>query len=323
MPLAFTERFPWAVEFSTPAVKKPGPGFFTAGVENSTATGNLSVDSNGTAVWTPNASAADYQYVRLGLSNLSGWNGLRVEVMSPTPVPLVERLWYGSTFFDVSGYPTVVPTAKNLWQYWFLYPAGDLDMPSSLLDHLGNVTALELGLLPPGPADPISLSNLALVQVTTPRLASVELAPVPANATTLNISLPPTGRLGFLLVSSGSFPVAAPYVRDTQSQPSATELDFTGSTSGWGILALAQTYSPQWTVSGRGAGPLAEVDVGLTGWLVNATAATALHVRYGGQALEGEALYIEVAAVPIALTPWWYRGLRAFFAARRRAPGAP
>lgn len=301
-------------------VNSSAPGFFSAGVENSTFRGNLSAVGNGSAVWTPDSAVDAFQYVRLNVSDLQGWNGLQVTVAGAAPVPLVERLWSGSTFFDVSGYPTVVPTAKNLWRYWFVYPAGDEGMPSTLLQHLGNVTSVEVGLRPPAPAPALTLSNVTLLAATAPRLTSVDLGPVAADGATLNVSLPPSGRLGVLEVSTGSFPTPTPYLRDVSPQGSPTHLRFGGGASGWGVLTLAQTYSSEWQLSGA-SGALAQVDVGLTGWLVNATPSAVFSVQYGGDQLEQQALILESVAVPLALIPWGVVGYRA--ARRGRFGGAP
>jgi hypothetical protein len=118
-------------------------------------------------------------------------------------------------------------------------------------------------------------------------------------------------------VGLGPSPIDYTFERYLGRQVSPTDLTVQTSGSGWGILLVAQSYSPLWTLSG-GIGPAfhAVANVGLNGWLVNTSHSIQWHAAYSGDSLERTALVLEASAgVPIAI------GL-GVVAMRRRGRGA-
>jgi hypothetical protein len=297
-------------------VNDSAPGYFLAGEDNRTINSSRFVavtTQNGTTFvnWTPSPNASNFQYLELGLHNLSGWNGFAVDVaripatlpQKASGLPLEGRISYGGSSFDLPAYPTIVPTDPSISQYRFLFPSGGYGMPADLRKNLENFSYLQIGLPSPGFNGSLVLSNLTLLDVSTPPLSPATIGNIPATATNLTVSLAPTGRLGFLEVSTGAYPVPRPYDRDVLPQPGPTDLSISPAATGWGIVSLAQTYSTFWQLSGSGSPAPAVVDVGLTGWLVNSTAGAEWHVTYLGDSLERTSLELEAVAVPVVAIP--------------------
>ena len=159
-------------------------------------------------------------------------------------------------------------------------------MPAELLGNLSNLSYVEIGVAPPGYNGSLVISNLTLLSVSTPPLSPASIGLIPATATNLTVALPPTGRLGFLELSTGAYPQALPYDRDVLPQAGPTDLTMSPTATGWGVLTLAQTYSPLWQLTGPGPSDPSVVDVGLSGWLVNSTTDAVWQVSYLGNALE-------------------------------------
>jgi hypothetical protein len=293
---------------SAQPVNDSAAGFFVAGEANRTINSsrflNVSVlDGTTYANWTPAGNATDFQYLSLGLHNLSAWDGFAVDVTGSSLAPLQARIGAGTKYFELWGYPTIVPTDPSTFQYRFLFPSGGFGMPADLLQNLGNLSFVQIGVPLPGYNDSLVVSNVTLLDVSTPRLSPATIGNIPATATNLSISLPPTGRLGFLELSTGAYPVAQPFDRDLLPQAGPTEMSIAPATSGWGVITLAQTFSTFWRLDGPGEVAPAVVDVGLTGWLVNSTPGAEWHVTYLGDSLESTSLVFEVVAVPLIAVP--------------------
>ena len=308
------------------AVNASAPGFFLAGEENvslnSSRLLNVTNRSGTTyAAWSPLGNGSDLQYLRLAFRDLRGWNGLAVDVNGGGHPPLVVRLGFQGWTFDLPGYATSVPTLRNTSEYLFPFPSGGFGMPSSLLSNLGNLSTVELGLPAPGYNGTIVLSNLSELRLSTPSLSASDLGLIPAATTSFGISLPPTGRLGFLELSTHPYPRPSGYERDILPQSEPTSLQFRPASSGWGVLTLAQSFSPFWQLSGPGPGDRAVVDVGLTGWLINSTGRDVWHATYLGDSLESTSLVLESIAVPIVAAPLAYLIVRPGGRRGREDPG--
>ncbi len=311
---------------STRPVNYSAPGYIVAGEENHTINSSQYVnltDSNGTvfANWTPLGNATDFQYLRFDLHDLSGWNGFAVEVRSPMRVPLEGRIGFQSSSFALPGYATIVPTFPSTLQYRFLFPSGGFGMPADLLTNVHNLSSIEIGIPAPGLNGSVVISNLTLLKVSTPRLSSAAIGVIPAAATTFNISLPPTGRLGFLEISTGASPVVRTYERDLLPQAGPTDMSMRPASAGWGVMTLAQSYSPFWHLAGPGPAAPTVVDIGLTGWLVNSTPGAEWRVTYLGDGLLSTSLVLETIAVPLVAAPYVVAGIRSRSGpGRRRGP---
>ena len=102
---------------------------------------------------------------------------------------------------------------------------------------------------------------------------------------------------------TGAYPVPRPYDRDVLPQPGPTDLSIAPTSTGWGVVTLAQTYSTFWRLTGPESSAPGVVDVGLTGWLVNSTPGATWHVAYLGDSLETTSLELEAVAVPLVAIP--------------------
>lgn len=306
------------------------PGFARSNATNSTEGfhGNVTtVTSNGTTYleWSPLAHDTLPQSLQLNVSdvgNLSTWQGLEVTVHGNVQIPLSWNLSYNQSSAIVPAYPTIVPTSPNNTVYRFILPPGDNGMPQPLLDHLGNLTGLSLVLNSTGPPAELLLSNFTLLRVTAGPLSSVPLGTAPGGALNVSVHLPPGARLGRLTITTGALPKMTPDpgTHDLAAQPASGPITFSPSAAGWGVLTLAQTYSPLWSATGPGTAVHAVVDVGLNGWFVEGgspgswqftyTATSLLHT-----ALVGEGIGLGALGVLAATTIAYRR--------RHRAEGAP
>lgn len=315
---------------ATAPINVSGAGFFATSADNQTAnyTSSVNVSSiNGTTwvQWNPEVHFGSNQYLGLALHNISNWSGLALTAQSaPSVGSLAAVICAGKTCYSMAPLATPGPPGSNESVLRFLLPSGLVGLPPGLAPMLGNLTSLGLRWSGPVTASGLRFSNLSLVRVSTPGLVTKSLGLVLTTAGRFDVSLPPTARLGFLEISTGGLPTSGAYTRDLTDQDSATNWQFSNGATGWGILAMAQTYSPLWQISGPGPTYLATVDVGLTGWLVNDSTGDAWTITFAGDALEQTALVLEggglvglLAVVVVAyVRPWRWRP-------RPRRPAAP
>lgn len=279
------------------------PGFFATSADNQTANYtagvNLTTLNGSTSVrWQLDGNFTSDQYLGLHVRNLTGWSGLSLTLQGSVPTnSLAAVVCVGTTCYAMAAISVPAGGASNETVLRFLLPSGLVGLPHGLAPALGNLTSTSLRWSGPAPARAIQFSNLSYVRVSTPGLVTRALGLVPATAGRFEINLPPTSRLGFLEVSTGTLPIAGTFVRDLDAQSAPTLWQFDNAASGWGILAMAQTYSPLWTVSGPGPALLATVDVGLTGWLIDDPAGAVWTVSFVGDSFEHTAIIGEATGL--------------------------
>jgi hypothetical protein len=78
------------------------------------------------------------------------------------------------------------------------------------------------------------------------------------------------------------------------------------TSSGWGILQVAQTYSAPWILDGSTSSSLHfPVNIGLNGWLVNFTAGRAVSAETRSASDVDGAMLVQVSAIPLLVVVGW------------------
>lgn len=259
------------------------------------------VNSSGGAKlrWSFVANASAAQYLRLNVTNLSGWNGLSFDIDGNAQIPVTWRIVANATEWDVPAGETFVPIQGNLTRLSFYLPPTGYAAGAGPMTSPGRVSVVEL-VIPPGVnASSLTMSNFSLFRAgssgyRTVSLGNLSLAPTG----NLTVSAPLGTRINSVTVSAGAFatPTTSPFDPGYSALGSPTQFTFDPTMSGWGIVLLAQTFDPSWNLAGAGPALHAAGNVGLNAWLVDLTPASHLTLSYSGDRLESRAYEITLIA---------------------------
>lgn len=246
----------------------------------------------------------DSQFLRMNVTNLTGWNGLALNLEGNAQIPLVWRILENSTVVDVPGYATFVPIQGNLTHASFYLPPSGYASGAGPMTPPGAVRGIELMLPPHVNVSSLVLSNVSLFDAPPAPYRSTYLGTFRLGGEdNLTVTAPTGARLNSVTISTGLVNASAPstFVGGFAPLATPTALDFTPGVSGWGVVLLAQTYHPAWTLEGAGPAAHAAANIGLNAWLVDLAPADQLRITYGADALVVQAYELEGGLAGAAL----------------------
>lgn len=271
--------------------------------------------------FTPGANVS--QYLQMNVTNLTGWNGLSLDLEGNPQIPLVWRIVGNSTALDVPGYATFVPIQGNLTHVSFYLPPSGYAPGAGPMTPPGPIAGIQLAVPRSANASQLVLSNLTLFSSPAASYRDAYVGTFRlAETGNLTVSAPTGTRINSITISTGLVNTSAPspFESDRAPLPTPTRLNYAPRSTGWGVVLLAQTFNPAWSLTGAGPSLHAAGNVGLNAWLVNLTGAETLHVAYRGDALVAQAYSLEAAlgGVAVLVAGVVYRGRRRRSAAEGR-----
>lgn len=290
-PIATTEALP----YGTPGFARPGTA---PNGSTNTSQSVTSYVANGTTYldWAFQNNSTEAQSLSLNITNLTGWNGLSLDAEGNAQIPLVWTILRNSTALQVPAYETVVPIQGNLSHLSFYLPPSGYAPGAGPMTPPGAIRGMELTLPPHTAMSSVVLSNLSLYRALTTSYRSVPLGSFAlASGDLLTVSAPTGTRLNSVTVSTAvvNATTPVPFESDRAPMPNPADLEFRPSSSGWGVVLLAQTFDAQWALTGAGPAPHAVGNVGLNAWLVDLTGSSVLHLRFGGDTLQSQAYVLQ------------------------------
>jgi hypothetical protein len=180
-----------------------------------------------------------------------------------------------------------------------------------LLSNPGNITRFVIGLTSTGAFDTLELSNFSSFRSSVMQgFDEITLSALPTGTDqVLALQSPPECLVDTiaLVASSSVEPIRASAVQvDYDPQLTSTDLSISPSSDGWGILQVAETYSPSWGLQGDLSSSLHfPVNFGLNGWLVELKKGSTVTatIRFGGYVLAGTV--IEGLSLPLLGFAGW------------------
>ncbi len=253
-----------------------------------------SADGTTYLAWSPGPNNSTYMALDFAYQNLSRYQGISLTLNGPplNASALELQLVLSQATLTVPGYVSNVSTDGSATTYSFYFRDAIAPASAPIGFNPANITASLK-----------DLRHFVVVLPTTDHRSSYIWSNLTAFDNQAN---------GFYLISTGSHPVdpSAPWTISTSplvrfdtlvaqmgptvpatpprqdvyaAQSSVVDQQATLAGSGWSVVQLGQTYSSAWTLQG----PLdfqdhLVVNVGLNGWLVDASGPVVVHVVYTG-----------------------------------------
>jgi hypothetical protein len=273
------------------------------------------VDQNGTRLlnWSFAGHNFTDQYLNFRIHSLAGISGLQFNAttLPSGPLPFLMQILLNGTYADVKSYVSNIDLGTGQTTYSLYFPMATGPGAKDLLSNPGNITRFVIGLTSTGAFDTLELSNLTSF-VTPARVSFSELAlagvplgtgyPLTLEANTACTFDTVSLIAGESTESTRSFGVQSDYA--ARSSPMA--LSIIPTSSGWGILQVAQTYSAPWILDGSTSSSLHfPVNIGLNGWLVNFTAGRAVSAETRSASDVDGAMLVQVSAIPLLVVVGW------------------
>jgi hypothetical protein len=184
------------------------------------------------------------------------------------------QIHLNGTTADVTSYVSNIDRETGQTTYSFYFPSATGPGAKEFLSNPKNLTLFVIGLTSTGAYDDLTLGNFtSFVNLVSPGFAEIPLGSLPTSTgDVLALQSPPACLLDTiaLVALTSSVPIHTTDVQaEYRSQTSPTTLSITAASGGWGILQVAETYSPSWGLQGTAStSPHFAVNLGLNGWLV-------------------------------------------------------
>ncbi len=262
--------------------------------------------------WSLSIPDPSYQYVRFNLSDLGGARGLSLDLGTTSEQAIRLELTVGEPdgTLTVPSYTLEASTEDGSGEYAFYLADGSWNGTGPAPTTFGSDANFTIGLsATPAVGRNLLLSNLTAFQAASPAFDAYAAGVRPLAGTDA-LSMTAGSGCGFDTVAllPESFAVSPPSgstVRYLAAQNDPTHLTIDTVPEGWGVVELAQTYSPFWVAETTAATALhATGNIGLNVWLINASSTAGMEFSYAGQALQHDGIVGEAIALPVLAVVW-------------------
>jgi hypothetical protein len=263
--------------------------------------------------WSFAAHNSTFQALNFKIHSLAGISGLQFNAttLPSGPLPFLMQILLNGTYADVKSYVSNIDLGTGQTTYSLYFPMATGPGAKDLLSNPGNITRFVIGLTSTGAFDTLELSNFSSFRSSVMQgFDEITLSALPTGTDqVLALQSPPECLVDTiaLVASSSVEPIRASAVQvDYDPQLTSTDLSISPSSDGWGILQVAETYSPSWGLQGDLSSSLHfPVNFGLNGWLVELKKGSTVTatIRFGGYVLAGTV--IEGLSLPLLGFAGW------------------
>jgi len=261
--------------------------------------------------WRFSPENSTFQYLNFENWPIRALGGLEVRFASgtATPAQMDMTVYFGKTGLTIPGYKAL---AGNESAFVFYFPSLGATLETELQSNLTNISRFVVGMPSSGSFSSLTITGLDWINISNQGFRFVNLAELPiSDLGFVRLSAAPACFFDSVSVTIGGGDGASAvsqFAPDFSRQSSSTSLTATFNDSGWGLILLAQTYSPLWTISGVPAVAHVSANIGLNAWLVNLS--KGLHsvtLTYQGQTWMVESYLVEgiALAVLIVTAAYW------------------